>query len=157
MNDIAREFWSRMETAEQKLSLISEDQARKPYRPGGWLRKELLGHLVDSACVNHVRILLAATTGSYEGPTYDQTACVNLQAYAQAPWAAILDQWRSRNTWIAETVANIPQKSLAALCKVGNDPAMRLDELIRDYLRHIEHHVGQLTALGDEVRAVPRQ
>jgi hypothetical protein len=144
MNDIAREFWSRMEAAEQKLSLLSEADARKPIRRDGWLRKEILGHLVDSACVNHVRFLFAATAGSYEGPTYDQASWVRLNGYAQVPWAAILDQWRARNTWIAETITNIPQESLGAICKIGDDPPMRLDEFIRDYLGHLEHHVSQL-------------
>jgi DinB family protein len=150
MNEIAREFWSRMEAAEQKLSLISEDESRLPYRPEGWLRKELLGHLVDSACVNHVRFVFAATAGSYEGPTYDQNAWVNLHGYARMPWAAILDQWRMRNTWIAETVTNLPVESLGAICKIGSNAPMRLDELIRDYLAHMEHHVIQLTQVPAE-------
>jgi DinB superfamily len=144
MNDIAREFWSRMEGAEQKLALIPEDQARKAYRPNGWLRKELLGHLVDSACVNHIRFAYAAANGSYEGPGYDQNAWVTLHGYASVPWAAILDQWRMRNTWLAEMVTNIPQEKLSAMCKVGDNPPMRLDDLIRDYLGHLEHHVEQL-------------
>jgi DinB superfamily len=144
MNDIAREFWSRMERAEQKLSLLSEVDARKPVRRDGWLRKEVLGHLVDSATVNHVRFAFAATVGGYEGPNYDQNAWVRLNGYAQIPWAAILDQWRTRNTWIAETITNIPQENLGAMCKIGENPPMRLDELIRDYLAHLEHHVEQL-------------
>src|SRR5690242_14478556 len=121
MNDLAREFWSRMEAAEQKLSLVTEDFARKPFRKDGWTRKQILGHLVDSACFNHARILLAATAGSYDGPTYNQTACVDLQGYAATPWAAILDQWRSRNTWMAETITNIPQEDLDAMCRIGAD------------------------------------
>jgi hypothetical protein len=150
MNEIAREFWSRMEAAEQKLCLISEEDSRTPYRPDGWLRKELLGHLVDSACVNHVRFVFAATQGSYDGPSYDQNAWVSLQGYSRMPWAAILDQWRMRNTWIAETVTNLPAESLSAVCKIGDNAPMRLDELIRDYLRHLEHHVAQLVQVQAE-------
>lgn len=150
MNDIAREFWGRMEAAEQKLSSISEEDSRKPYRVNGWTRKELLGHLVDSACINHVRFALAATAGSYQGPEFDQRAWVTLHGYSQTPWAAILDQWRTRNTWIAELVTNIPPESLSASCKVGDDPPMRLDEWIRDYLDHLEHHVEQMTARAVE-------
>jgi hypothetical protein len=145
MNDIAREFWSRIEAAEQKLSSISEEASRKPYRADGWLRKELLGHLVDSACVNHVRFAFAATNGAYEGPSYGQSAWVTLHGYAQVPWAAILDQWRARNTWIAELITNIPSERLSAICKIGDNPPMRLDELIRDYLDHLENHVEQMS------------
>jgi hypothetical protein len=146
MNQLTREFWTRMEASEQKLSLVSEADARQPYRANGWSRKELLGHLVDSACVNHVRIMMAATSGSYRGSSYDQNGCVKLQGYAQTPWAAILDQWRSRNTAIAEMVTNIPEANLSALCTIGENPPMRLDELIRDYLNHLKHHVEQITS-----------
>src|SRR5581483_515299 len=76
MNDLAREFWMRMEAAEQKLCAIGEMEARMPYRVGGWTRKQVLGHLVDSACVNHVRVAFAATTGAYAGPSYQQDAWV---------------------------------------------------------------------------------
>lgn len=147
MNDVAREFWSRMEAAEQKLSLVTEEEARQPFRPNGWLRKELLGHLVDSASVNHVRFVFAATAGSYQGASYDQDAWVKLQAYANIPWAAILDQWRMRNTWIAEVVTNIPQERLSAPCSIGESAPVRLDQLIRDYLSHLEHHINEMFAL----------
>lgn len=146
MNDLAREFWSRMEAAELRLSAVTEVEARQPFRAGGWLRKEVLGHLVDSAAMNHVRIVIAATAGSYTGPGYDQNACVQLGGYAQTPWAAILDQWRARNTWLAEIVTNVPQDKFSAPCIVAENPPMRLDELILDYLRHLEHHVEQIAA-----------
>ncbi len=100
--------------------------------------------------MNHVRFLFAATSSRYEGPSYDQSACVRLQGYAQMPWAAILDQWRTRNTWMAETVTNIPQTALDVICQVGDDPPMRLDELIRDYLRHLEHHVAQVMSAATD-------
>lgn len=146
MNDLAREFWSHMEAAEQRLSLISDEESRRPFRAGGWLRKEVLGHLVDSACINHVRIVMAATQGSFEGPSYDQSAWVALHGYAHTPWPAILDQWRARNTWLAEAVTNISPDQLSAPCKIGSNAAIRLDELIRDYLAHLEHHLTQLIA-----------
>ena len=148
MNDLAREFWMRMEAAEQKLCAIGEMEARMPYRVGGWTRKQVLGHLVDSACVNHVRVAFAATTGAYAGPSYQQDAWVTLHGWSEMPWSAILDQWRARNTWLAEAVTNIPQERLSAPCTIGENPPMRLDDLVRDYLLHLEHHVNQLVAVA---------
>ncbi|HEY3929034.1 MAG TPA: DinB family protein [Candidatus Koribacter sp.] len=148
MNDLAREFWARMEAAEQRLSAIGEPEARMPYRLGGWTRKQILGHLVDSACVNHVRVMFAATTGAYTGESYDQSGWVALHGWGEMPWSAILDQWRARNTWLAEALTNIPQDRLGAPCTVGQDPPMRLDDLIRDYLAHLEHHVTQVAGVA---------
>jgi hypothetical protein len=145
MNDIAREFWSRMEAAEQKLSMVSDDEARQPYRPDGWTRKQVLGHLVDSACVNHTRIAFAATQGSFEGPAYDQNAWVTLHAWNEIPWAVIVDQWRSRYTWMAEMITNLPQAALQNPLTIAGYPTVTLGAWIRDCLDHLEHHIHQIT------------
>ncbi len=144
MNPIAREFWSRMDAAEQKLSLVSEEEARKSARPEGWSRKEILGHLVDSACINHVRIAFAATLDGYECPKYDQNAWVALHAYAGMPWAAILDQWRARYTWMAEMITNLPDVALSRQFTVTGFPPVTIADWIKDCLQHLEHHVNQI-------------
>lgn len=146
MNDIAREFWARMEAAEQKISVVSEEEARQPYRSGGWSRKQLLGHLVDSACVNHTRIAFAATQGYFDGPAYNQGAWVTLHAWHDMPWAAIVDQWRSRYTWMAEMITNLSQSALQNPVTIAGHPPVSLDAWIRDCLDHLEHHVAQITA-----------
>ena len=148
MNPIAREFWSRMDAAEQKLSLVTEAEARQPFRPDGWTRKEILGHLVDSATVNHVRFVFAATQGHYEGPVYSQDGWVALHGYSRMPWPAVLDQWRARYTWMAEMITNMPESSMAAPITLGDHPPVRLDDWIRDCLNHLEHHVTQIVRVA---------
>ena len=150
MNEVARGFWSRMEAAEQKLSLLSEEDSRTSVRPGGWSRKQILGHLVDSACINHVRIAFAATQGHFEGPVYDQDKWVALNAYATVPWSAILDQWRARYTWMAEMVTNLPSSCLGATVTLGDHAPVSLEAWILDCLDHLEHHVQQITTNSPE-------
>ena len=147
MNPIAREFWSRMDAAEQKLSLVTEEEARQPLRPDGWSRKQILGHLVDSACINHVRIVFAATMDGYECPKYDQDAWVALHGWDSMPWAAILDQWRARYTWMAEMVTNLPEGALEREFTVTGYPRVTVAAWIRDCVEHLEHHVTQIVAV----------
>jgi hypothetical protein len=48
---------------------------------GGWSRKEILGHLNDSALNNHQPFVRATLAGSYDGPSYQQEGGVLLHGY----------------------------------------------------------------------------
>ena len=39
--------------AEEILRRVSAEESRTPTLPSGWSRKQLLGHLIDSASNNH--------------------------------------------------------------------------------------------------------
>jgi hypothetical protein len=138
------DFRKRIEAARQALEAISEEQSRQPIREGGWLRKQWLGHLLDSAANNHVRFAFAATVGSYEGPAYAQREWVDLQNYAALSWASLLNDWRTLNERLARVVDGIPEAQLGAMCKIGTGDPVTLEFLIQDYLDHLEHHIGQL-------------
>jgi len=138
-------FQRRLDQAAALLGGITEQQAAEPFRPGGWLRKEVLGHLLDSAANNHQRFVRAALEGSYEGPGYEQEAWVRLHAYSELPWPALLRTWRDRNAELARIVGRIEEQRLQAPCTVGDGDPVTLQFLIEDYLRHLDHHVGQMT------------
>jgi len=62
-----------------------------PWREGGWTRKEIVGHLLDSAANNRQRFVRAATEGLYAGPSYEQMAWVKMHGYAEQPWETLLE------------------------------------------------------------------
>ena len=51
--------------------------------PGKWSRKEIVGHLIDSASNNHQRFVRAQDSDDLICPTYDQDAFVRVQRYAE--------------------------------------------------------------------------
>ncbi len=142
--DLGRIFQQRLAAADARLSGIGESRAAEAFRPGGWLRKELLGHLLDSAANNHQRFVRAALDGQYEGPSYQQESWVRLHGYRELSWQALLASWRERNAMLARIVARIGEASLQAPCMIGDDPAVPLRFVIEDYLRHMDHHVAQI-------------
>jgi hypothetical protein len=143
--ELGQIFQRRLDQAEARLSQIEEQQAAEPLRPGGWLRKEMLGHLIDSAANNHQRFVRATLDGHYEGPEYEQESWVRLHGYAELPWATLLNIWRDRNTVLARIVERIEEQRLQAPCKIGDGAPATLQFVIEDYLRHLDHHVGQIT------------
>ena len=140
----AEEFRGRISAAYQRLSCVSESQASLPYRPGGWLRKEVLGHLLDSAANNHIRIAHAAVAGHFEGPAYAQEEWVRMHNYAALDWSSLLKQWHDRNLLIGIFIEHIPEDRLSALCRIGESAPVPLGFIITDYLDHMDHHISQI-------------
>jgi hypothetical protein len=105
-----------------------------------------MGHLIDSASNNHQRFVRAALQGTVEWPSYDQNGWVRIQAYAEAPWALLLDTWPALNRLLAHLLSHLPEAAAGALCRIGDEGPMTLDELARAYLDHLRHHLAQIGA-----------
>jgi len=66
--------------AEEILRRVNAEESRAPILPGGWSRRQLLGHLIDSASNNHQRFVRASLQDSLEFPAYDQNGWAKVQA-----------------------------------------------------------------------------
>ena len=141
---LAQTFRARLRAAEQKLNAITESNADERYYKESWTRKQVLGHLLDSAANNHVRFVVATIEGTFTGPFYAQNDWVNLHGYQTLPWAVLLEQWRGQNAMLAQVVERIPQEKLTSQCHIGNDAPVTLKFLIEDYLDHMDHHVADI-------------
>ncbi|WP_321473830.1 DinB family protein [uncultured Paludibaculum sp.] len=145
VEDVAARFNAAVQTAAGQLRQISEETASQPSRPGGWLRKQELGHLLDSAQNNHQRIAIAAIEGRYEGPKYAQNAWVDLHGYADMSWAHLLRRWEERNWMLGRLIGRIPADHLEAPVILGGSPPMSLEAWVDDYIQHLQHHVATIT------------
>jgi hypothetical protein len=128
------------------LLAVNHDLADVPWRPNGWTRKQIVGHMLDSAANNRQRFVRAALDGSYNGPGYAQDAWVELQGYSLQAWATLLAWWQAEHEMLAALVDHIPADRLAAQCIIGTDEPVTLAFVINDYVRHQKHHLGQITA-----------
>lgn len=66
--DAASELSKVLATTSARLSAISEADASAPRIQGKWSRKQILGHLIDSAANNHHRFVRAQIEKSLEMP-----------------------------------------------------------------------------------------
>ena len=84
MVDYIAAFRADLEAAEPALRKISDAAAGIPLGPGKWSPKETIGHLIDSASVNHERFLRAVQSDDLVMPGYDQDTWVAVQQYGES-------------------------------------------------------------------------
>jgi hypothetical protein len=146
MKELSEKLLRAVEFAEGKLRKISDTDSFKPALKGGWSRKQVIGHLIDSASNNHQRFVRAALQGSLEFPGYDQDGCVSVQAVQSASWPLLVTLWTNYNLYLAHVIAHLPADKLEARCRIGEDEPVTLRFLAEDYLTHLLHHLGQIGA-----------
>jgi len=117
-----------------------------PWREGGWTRKQIVGHMLDSAANNRQRFVRASIHGGFAGPDYAQAEWVLAHGYATKPWATLLHWWEVEHAILAAAVDCIPEDRFEAVCKIGENEPVTLRFVVEDYFRHQRWHLKQLMA-----------
>jgi len=141
---LAQWFCAELDEIHRALKALPESLADTPWRAGGWTRKQIIGHMMDSAANNRQRFVRASTEGSYSGPFYAQEAWVAAHGYADQPWTTLLTWWEVEHELLMVIVDRIPAERLQAMCTVGSDAPVTLEFLVRDYIAHQRWHVKQM-------------
>ena len=126
------------------LLAMKEQDVSKPLSEGKWSKKEILGHLIDSASNNHQRFVRAQLEDNFDFPNYSQMDWVSTQDYADENWQLLVDLWSAYNLHIAHVIASMPPEKLDVLCGIGGNEPVRLEDLIDEYVKHMEHHLKQI-------------
>ena len=132
---------------------------KKP-APNKWSPKEIIGHLIDSACNNHRRFVQTQWKEKMVFDGYQQDKWVTAQAYQNANWQELLDLWHSYNLHICRIMENTsPEKlekevkehnlHLVAMVTVPATESVSLGYFMKDYIFHIEHHLKQIYYLSE--------
>jgi hypothetical protein len=146
MEKLSEQLAQAVQSAEAKLRKVSEVESGKPVLKGGWSRKQVIGHLIDSASNNHQRFVRAALQGTLEFPRYDQDGFVRVQAVESVLWPILVALWTSYNLYLAHVIAHLPADKLEAPCRIGDGDPVTLRFLAEDYLTHLLHHLRQIGA-----------
>jgi len=146
MKDIARQLCELVETTAPQLSRMNHHNIGFRPSPNEWSKKEILGHLVDSAANNHQRIVRAVYRAADQFPTYDQNKWVEIQGFNEIPWHDLVAFWVAYNNHLSHVIRHIPEDAESSPCNIGKDEPVDLIDLIKDYLRHLRHHLDDLLA-----------
>lgn len=131
-----------IETLPKKFTTMSVTEISNRSAPNKWSKKEILGHLCDSAINNLGRFLqVQYEEQPYVIQPYNQVQWVILQNYQERPLQDIVTLFQALNNQIVHVLQNIPSEKLSYICDIGNNEEKTLEWLIQDYLEHMEHHI----------------
>lgn len=121
---------------------ISDDEWRSKFSPDKWSKKEILGHLCDSAFTN-IRRFVVTQYKENENIVYDQNFWVKAQNYQNIPIRNIINLCISLNFQLINIVENIPEELLNNICDTSKieKQSFTIKFLIEDYINHLNHHL----------------
>ncbi|UQB67256.1 DinB family protein [Epilithonimonas zeae] len=125
-----------------KFHSISENQWNEKLSEEKWSKKEILGHLCDSAFTN-IRRFVVTQYKENENIVYDQNFWVKAQNYQNTPISNIINLWKYLNLQIVNVVENIPDELLENICDTtkSEKQSFTLRFIIDDYISHMNHHL----------------
>ena len=126
-----------------KLHSFSGDEWNLQSSPEKWTKKQILGHLIDSATNNHHRFIRAQF---HDKPSIDYHAesWVNANYYQELDPHHLVNFWLIYNQHIANVIGQMPAEMMQRECYSGDETPHTLEWLFDDYVMHLEHHLHQL-------------
>lgn len=144
MQSLLQEFREIVEKAAVTFRALPAAEAERRPVEGKWSRKEILGHLIDSAANNHQRFVRAQLSATTSLPGYEQGGWVASQNYQGESWEEIVQLWQSYNLHLQHIIRHIPESCLQNRITIGTSESVTLEFLIYDYLKHLKHHLGRM-------------
>ncbi|MEY9868963.1 DinB family protein [Peribacillus sp. RS7] len=127
----------------EEFNRMTEKELNHRPMPHKWSKKEILGHLCDSALNNMNRFIkIQYVEQPYVIQSYNQDQWVLVQNYQERPMDEIVNLFCTLNKQIVHIITNTPNDRLSNLCDIGNNQQKSLEWLINDYLEHMEHHIN---------------
>ena len=149
MLTVAQQLRDLIGDAKPRLLALPEKQVtEKPYADK-WSLKELLGHLVDSASNNHqrfVRMQLQPDIGTF---SYTQEQWNAVQKYQVERWTDLVELWALYNMHLAHVIEHVDANLLNNTCDIGYPNPAKLTFVMKDYVRHVQHHLDQILSRMD--------
>ena len=138
-----------------KIKAITDEDFNHKPSPIKWSKKEILGHLIDSAYNNHQRFLRANTQDDLIFQGYDQDNWVIMNNYQNRSRDEVLDTWITVHRHLGELIEKLPAHILERQTSKHNfhkicmnrlqaEDTATLAYLVWDYLFHQEHHLSQI-------------
>ena len=131
---------------EHKTALHSLPEEKMVYKASllKWSRKEIIGHLIDSAQSNIRRFIVAQYE---EDPfiVYNQDKWVSIVNYQHWDTADIIDLWYLLNKQIVAILKNTTAETAQRTCQTQE--LHTIEWLATDYAKHLRHHVHQVLEL----------
>jgi DinB superfamily len=125
------------------LSISNTDYKSSPSK---WSKKEILGHLCDSASMNHKRFierLISKDEITLE--LYKQNDWVELNDYQKSyELTEVITLWVSLNKRIYNVLNKLTDDQWDLQYTTSTNEKVTLNWLFTDYIDHLKHHLNQI-------------
>jgi len=132
-----------LEKVPAQLLKFSEEESTEKVRPGKWSKKEVIGHLIDSAANNHQRFVRLQQNDELPMPQYDQDDWVKIQRYNERPWKELVTLWQAYNAHLLHVMQHVRSNTLENTAIFPETGTLTLKFIMLDYVVHLEHHLRQ--------------
>lgn len=132
-----------IDTIPEKLKQIPESDFSAIPAPDKWSKKQILGHLIDSATNNHHRFIRA----QFEDQPlilYPQNEWNRSGYYQDMDPSLLISLWETYNRFLLELIKRMPEEMLSRTCMMKDGSQRDLSWMFEDYVRHLEHHLRQI-------------
>jgi hypothetical protein len=126
------------------LEALSENALTAKPAPDKWSKKEILGHLIDSANNNQQKFVRMMRQAHLDFVGYEQNHWVAAQQYQSADWSKMLHFWKFINLHLAHLIENVAITDLKNTISINGEGPFSLEFIMKDYNEHLKHHLHQL-------------
>jgi len=144
MKEIASRLNNVIDDYLPSLQTIGHEKFHSKPSPKKWSKKEILGHLVDSA-QNNLRRFIVAQCDERPKIVYNQDKWVAISNYQQHQAPDLVDLWYRLNKHVCHVLASMPDEMSKR--QVETEQMHDLKWLAEDYIRHLLHHLHQVLDL----------
>ena len=142
MKSVTQELRTIVEVFNHKFAVLSDEEFSAKPLPQKWSKKEVVGHLIDSAQNNLRRFICGQYEQTPSTIVYDQDFWVHCNNYQQMEKADVITLWTLMNKRIAAVLDNMPEENYSKQ-SMTSEPHT-LEWLAQDYVRHLKHHINQV-------------
>ena len=131
---------------EAKPLLMKIDDQDASFKPGPlkWSKKELMGHLIDSA-QNNIRRFITAQYEDKPRIVYNQDKWVEINNWQQCQLSFLIELWFLLNQQICSILENISDETSQR--EAMSEDLHSIQWLAVDYIKHLKHHLHQVLEL----------
>ncbi|NMM50803.1 DinB family protein [Marinigracilibium pacificum] len=145
MKDTVNKLKQLLNSGKKYISNSSESDLSLKPAPEKWSKKEILGHLIDSAINNLQRFTeIQFEDKPYPIRKYNQDELVKANDYQNAEITELLNFWLALNQRIVSVMNQQTEETLNYKIDFGKGEISDLRFLMTDYVDHLEHHLKQI-------------
>ena len=129
-----------------KFNAIPDSEFSNKPLPNKWSKKEVVGHLIDSAQNNLRRFIVGQYEDQAPNIVYEQDFWVNANGYQRMKKEEVITLWKLMNERICDVLNSMPESNYSKQANTGKTEVQlhSLQWLAEDYVKHMKHHLNQV-------------